>query len=133
MKTTVMKPVELDIRSIVLDLPVRYDEDGMPLDFPHRDGDSWRIEVLIDSGQILNWPEGVEHDLYMKVVDGGTYTLIDANGEEVGAIRENYVPHGVVPGEYGDYVNLKIGGNGVIKNWPCEPSVGRFFLMPDED
>jgi hypothetical protein len=128
-----MKPVELDIRSIILDLPVRYDEDDMPMDFPHRDGDRWRIEVLIDSGEILNWPEGVEYDLYMKVVDGGTYTLNDANGEEVGAIYENYVPHGVVPGEYGDYVDLKIGGDGVIKNWPSEPSVEQFFSVPDDD
>ena len=133
MKATVMKPVELDIRSIALDLPVYYDDEDMPLEFPHRDGNRWCVEVLIDSGQILNWPEGVEHDLYMKVCDGGTYILLDADDEEAGAIRENYVPHGVVPGAYGDYVHLEIGGDGVIKNWPSEPSVEEFFSVSDDD
>lgn len=133
MKATVMKPVELDIRSIVLDLPVRYDEDDMPLEFPHRDGDRWCVEVLVDTGQIINWPEGVEHEFDMKVCDSGTYILCDADGNEVGAIRENYVPNQIVPGDYGDYVHLQIGGDGVIKNWPSQPSAEQFFPTSDDD
>ena len=118
MKATVIKPVEIEVNSIALQLPVRYDDEDMPYEFPFRDGDMWNAEIMIDSGQIKNWPEGTEFDLYMKVTDSGSYILRDSKGEEVSAIRQDYVPHGVVPGEYGDYVSIKIQGDGVISNWP---------------
>ena len=41
-------------------------------------------------------------------------------------IVQDYVPHGVVPGEYGDYVILKID-KGRIVNWPAKPDVSEFF------
>lgn len=133
MKAIVMQPTEIDIRSVVLNLPVRYDDEDMPYDFPHRDGDVWCVEVLVDSGQILDWPDDVEHDLYMKVTDSGSYELRDAGGNGLAGIHQDYVPHGLVPGEWGDYVHLKIGGGGVITNWPEQPDVSEFFPNGEDD
>jgi hypothetical protein len=45
-------------------------------------------------------------------------------------VRDGYVPNDLVPGSYGDYVELSINEEGVITNWPKNPSVDEFF---DED
>lgn len=34
MKTTVMQPVKIEVTSILLQLPVRYDDEDMPYEFP---------------------------------------------------------------------------------------------------
>jgi hypothetical protein len=131
MKFTITKPVEIEITYVELDLPVKYDDEDMPADFPFRTGDRWNVTVEIETGKILNWPHGVTHDLYMKVTDCGTYRLSDPQHVEHAAIEANYVPHGVVPGDYGDYVELKIDANGIITNWPKRPDVSAFFEGDD--
>ena len=131
MKVTVLRPVEVEIDSIQIILPVNYGDQDMPYDTPHRAGQTFSIRVAIDTGQVLDWPEDRPLDLYMKVVDGGTYRLLDANGSEVAALEQEYVP-GVVPGEYGDYVDLWIDKHGVITNWPKKPDVSEFFKTDEE-
>lgn len=127
MKHTVLIPTEVEIRAISISLPVRYDDEDMPYDFPFRDGDRWLITVDIDSGAIDNWPAGIEFDLYMKVTDEGIYELFGADGKPVALLEDACVPHGVIPGQYGDYVDLKIDRNGIITNWPKDPDVRQFF------
>ena len=124
---TVNKPTQLTIDSVRLILPVNYNEEDMPNDFPFRTGNMWDVTIDIETGQIRNWPKGVAHDLYMKVTDGGTYQLLDANGAVVAEIEENYVPNKLIPGEYGDYVDLDIADDGVVMNWPKRPNVSEFF------
>lgn len=131
MKATVMKPVEIEIKYIEMNLPVRYDDEDMPESFPFRDGEWWSVTVDIDTGKIQDWPKGWAYDLYMKVVDGGTYRLLDANRDLVKEISD-YVPHGVVPGEFGDYVDLKINSSGKIANWPKKPDVDAWFPIDDD-
>lgn len=133
MKTTVTKPVEIEVEKIVINLHIRHvggDDGDVPTDFPGLEGNQWLAAVMIDSGQILEWPEGEERDMFCKVCDGGIYTLYDPEGNSI-AQRADYVPHGVVPGEYGDYVHLKISGDGVITNWPEKPDVSEFFESDD--
>lgn len=132
MKTTVMKPVEIEIERVRVELPVRYEDEDIPYDFPLRVGESWRAEIMVGSGQILDWPEGTTASLSMKVTDGGNYYLISPSGEMVGSIEQNYVPNRLIPGNWGDYVDLKIGSDGVITNWPERPSVAEFFPQDDE-
>lgn len=108
---------EVDVHTVVIEVPVRYGDEDIPLDAPGRTGDAWRAVVIADSGQIVGWPGGAL-DLYMKVVDEGVYTLRDGEGKELGKVDQDYVPHGVVPGEDGDYVKLDIDETGRIKNWP---------------
>jgi len=62
----------------------------------------------------------------LKVVDNGLYTLYDRLGQQI-ARYDGYVPHSVIPGDYGDYVSLKIDAEGVITNWPLQPSFDVFF------
>lgn len=117
MKLTVTKPVEIEVSFVRLVVPVRYDEDDMPNDFPFRKNDMWDVTVDIESGKILEWPEGVELDLYMKVTDTGSYYLLDSQSHVIGASEHDYVPHSVIPGDYGDYIDLEIQADGVIANW----------------
>jgi hypothetical protein len=127
MKATVKIEQEIEIKSIRLALAVRCEGEDIPNDFPMRNGEMWTATVEIDTGKIIGWPVGKSGSVKMKVCDSGTYTLIGADGSTVAEIGGDYVPHGVVPGEYGDYVNLQINADGVITNWPKNPDVSAFF------
>lgn len=127
MKAIVVMPTEIEVSKVIIDIPVRYEDEDIPFDFPLRQGDRWRAEVMIDSGHIDGWPEGREAEMHMKVVDEGYYQLIDPEGNVIATRSNDYVPHGVVPGEYGDYVHLVISGDGVIQNWPEFPDLSVFF------
>jgi hypothetical protein len=80
MKTKILIPTEVEITVIRIDVPVDYDDEEMPNDFPGRTDDRWKVDVEIDTGRILNWPAGRTHNLHLTVRDGGTYTLLDATG-----------------------------------------------------
>lgn len=130
MQVTIHKPTQIEVTHIFLELPVRYGEEDIPNDFPLRNGDMWSAKVEMDSGKIIDWPADPrfqECRLDMKVCDSGRYTLYTLYGDHWDKVAElqDYVPHGVVPGEYGDYVELHIK-NGVIVNWPRNPDLSTF-------
>ncbi len=54
--------------------------------------------------------------MQMKVCDQGIYRLLQG-GKEVCSIVQDYVPNNLIPGEYGDYIDLDIGADGAILNW----------------
>ena len=122
-----MKEVEIEVDRVTLFLPDRHNE--LAEDTPQLISGALRLHVVIDTGEIIGWPKGKDWslDVFLKVTDTGIYTLLDPFGEQVGEINQNYVPHGLIPGEYGDYVNLKIDDQGFITNWPKEPNVSEFF------
>lgn len=126
MKATVLRWVEVEITEIHVRLPVRFQEEDIPNDFPLRSGNVWSARIEIDTGRIIDWPDGKDAELYLKVCDEGVYELRNANGR-VAILEGTYVPHGVIPGEYGDYVSLNIASDGVITNWPKRPDVSAFF------
>ena len=132
MKTTMKLEQEVEIVTVVIAISPRYvgddDDDDMPTDFPLlNDSKMWTAHVDIDTGIIKGWPEGDVREMHVKVCDAGTYRLLDASGKEIAAIVNDYVPHGVVPGSWGDYVELSIDGTGRIINWPKSPDVSQFF------
>lgn len=131
MKVTVTRPVELEIDAVRLVLPMRYEDEDMPFDYPFRKDDVWDVIVEMDTGQIRNWPGGHALDLYSKVCDEGSYYLLHGT-DVVAKIEEDYVPNELVPGAYGDYVDLEISDTGLIKNWKKKPRVGSFFGHNDE-
>lgn len=105
------------IKYILMILPVRYDEDDIPNDFPFRNGKQWTIKVDVHTGEIINFPKNIKINLNMKVTDEGIYKLLDENDEEIAMLYQEYVPDSyTIPGEYGDYIDFKIE-NGYIKNW----------------
>lgn len=129
MKTIVKIEQEIDIKYVKVHLPVRYDDEDMPYDFPLRSGDWWDALIDIDSGKIIDWPQGKTGDFYMKVCDKGSYYLLDANQKEIAKIEEDYVPNQLLPPNdgYGDYVCLVISEDGSITNWYPRPSFKNFF------
>lgn len=136
MKTTIRVEKEVDINKIVIDIAPRYvgdsDDDDMPTDFPglNETKDNWRAVVGVDTGIIEGWPIGEKRTMHVKVCDDGIYALYDSEGNQV-ARKNGYVPHGIVPGSYGDYVELDIDENGVITNWPKTPDLSEFFECDD--
>lgn len=125
MKFTTKKEVE--VVAIRAHLGVRYwengevngveDTDGTLI--PLRDGDYWKIEIDLKTGQIKNWPHGTTASVHYKVCDDGVYMLIGEGGEVIYTNENCYVPKILdVTGEsFGDYVIFDIDENGFIQGW----------------
>lgn len=124
---------EVEIKYVKVFLPVRYEEEDIPNDFPLRDGDVWRAFIDIDTGEIQSWPNGKSGEMHMKVCDEGSYYLCDILGNDILSIERNYVPNRLIPPTdgYGDYIYFDIDSNGVIKNWYKNPSIEQFLNYED--
>jgi hypothetical protein len=132
MKATIKVEKEVDIKTVHVEAHVRYwedatingvvDEDGTLT--PCRKGELWCPIIDIDTGIITNWTKGVTADVHFKVCDAGSYFLKDAEGNIVLSREDNYVPNCLIPGSYGDYIEMQIDENGKIANW--EPSLDDF-------
>jgi hypothetical protein len=132
MKFTVTRPVEIEVAFIEVILPIRYGTEDIPDDFPLRNGDIWSAIINIDTGVIENWPasETGLRELHMKVTDSGVYVLRNSERKEI-VRREDYVPD-IIPGSYGDYVELRIGPDGRIQDWkPKNAGIADFFPKGD--
>jgi len=126
---TVRKEVELSM--ILLRFSPRYvgdtEDDDIPSTFPLLDKDGViKMDIHIDSGRILNWPKGKSFNIYCKVCDRGTYHLV-SEGRIVASIEDDYVPNGIIPGDYSDYIKMEIDESGKVLNWPKNPCVSEFF------
>jgi hypothetical protein len=54
----------------------------------------------------------------VKACDEGSYELIGADDNLIAERSEDYVPNDIIPGDYGDYIRLKIDiKTGQIVNW----------------
>lgn len=134
MKIKVMENVEKDVKSVLLQVAVRYwedatvngaeDTDGKLM--PFRKGDLWCPEIDVETGIIFNWPKGITADIHYKICDEGSYFLKNDHGLVAG-IEDDYVPNGLIPGEYGDYIIMTVDENGHINEWPKNPNFDRFF------
>ena len=123
---------EVEVKTVLIDISPRYigddEDDDMPTTTPmlNNSKTSWVAFVDIDTGQIENWPQGTACQFSVKVCDAGEYTLFDDKGCVI-AKKEGCVPNKLIPGEYGDYVDLEINEEGIITNWPKEPSIDEFI------
>ena len=104
---------------IELWVPVRYDDEDMPYDFPGRKDGIWNVAIDLWSHQIVidGLRPKVTINLHMKVCDEGTYKALAVGAcTDIVKDEQNYVP-GFFPGDhYGDYLILNIQ-DGVIVNW----------------
>jgi len=116
----------IKIKTIGVSVAVRYDEEDIPNNFPFRDGDMWNVKIDVEKQSIIGWPSGITGGFYMKICDQGTYTLFDEDDHEVACIQNNYVPNALLPGEYGDYLEMIIDDNGLITNWLSDANFSNF-------
>ena len=75
-------------------------------------------------GIIEEWPKDCSCSarIFAKVRDEGSYTLQFSNRDPL-HFDGVYVPNGLIPGGYGDYIELDIDEHGRITNWPEKVSV----------
>lgn len=78
----------------------------------------WEVNIDIDNGQIIDWPQGTTASLNYKVCDEGTYELYDEKDKFISSM-DGYVPSIMCPKEegYGDYIIMDIDENGFIQDW----------------
>jgi len=113
-------------RYLELDVAVRYEEEDMPNDAPGREGDSWKCMIDLEQEKIINWPQGKTLQFFdMKVCDEGQYTLFDFEMNQIAHI-DGYVPNSLLPGSYGDYLDMSIDENGKILNWKPNANLNDF-------
>lgn len=130
MRVTVIKKEEVEVEFVLIDINPRHlDEEEKPV--PMLNGDNWEVIVDIETGKIRGWPQGEEREYYWKICDAGSYHLLDKEGQQVLSIHNNYVPNNLLPGEWGDYLDLKINADGIITNWYKKPTTEDFYK--DED
>lgn len=92
-------------------------EDGTRI--PLKVGSLWKPIIELETGRVLEWPQGTMADIHYKVCDQGEYWIEDADGERL-KWKGSYVPSDLlcVGGNgYGDYIILKISAAGIIEGW----------------
>jgi hypothetical protein len=84
----------------------------------------WEVNIDIDKGQIIDWPQGTTASIHYKVCDEGSYELYDENDKLITSI-DDYVPSIMCPKEpgYGDYIIMDIDKNGFIQDWDADDSL----------
>lgn len=101
---------------------------------PFRRADLWCPVIRLADGVVMDWPAGMEASFHFKVCDAGEYWLLDDDRKRVAKWSGFYVPndflcHGDTG--YGDYIILKVDGEGRIAKWQA-PAV-RMVCPCDED
>lgn len=74
--------------------------------------------------------------VHVKACDQGTYELIGSDDATLGIREDNYVPNDIIPGSYGDYIELKINiETGQIVNWkqPTPEQIRKAFNLTTDD
>ena len=123
----------LNPRYVDILIPEDVMEDDAP-DFPlrpeHIEGATYtKITVDIKTAKVMNWTDECGYyELFCKPVDSGIYIIRAEDGKELDRIEEDYVPNKLVPGEWGDYIDLTISKSGYVTNWHNKPSLDEFRL-----
>lgn len=126
MEITVTQKVKVNAKFLQVKAGLRYWEDAIVNGvedesgdlIPCREDDYWCPLIDIDSGQILNWKQGVTADIHYKVCDDGVYTVLDEN-KEIILEKDGYVIDSLAIEDtgHGDYIIIKVDENGFINNW----------------
>jgi hypothetical protein len=132
MKFSRMTKQDIPVTHLLAAMEVRYWEDarvnGVAEDnaaptIPFALGETWVLKIELETGRIVDWPQGTTASVHYKVCDAGVYRLLNATGEIV-AVKDDYVPSMLCPkgNGYGDYVIMDISGDGIIDKWRVDLS-----------
>lgn len=129
MKIRYPTTAEAEATAIRCTLPIRYEEDLEELgaDFPGLSGKRLTLTLDIDTATVRDWPAGRTASLHLKVVDEGSYDLLDAAGSVLVRRDGCYVPS-CIPSSWGDYVVMSVEEDGRISGWrPCAVDIAADF------
>ena len=132
MQFTTKTPTEFkihNIATITISFPIG-ELDEITADTPMRDGKHWRAQIDVATKSIKGWPVGTPFNFTAWPVDSGSYQLLNEKGEVIAECVENYVPNHLLPGEWGEYLQLEIDEYGTITNWLKDANFKDF--EPDE-
>ena len=128
MKFITREEHEVEVTHLLVQAGVRYwedsdvngekdDEDGTLI--PLKKGSCWCPKIDLETGVIEDWPKGTTASIHYKVCDAGCYYLLDAEGNTVASLEQEYVPKMMCPKSpgYGDYIIMDIDEDGKIDNW----------------
>jgi len=140
MKTIITVKKEVEVKTLHVEAKVRYWEDAYVNGIndtegkliPCREGDLWKPIIDLETGQILNWKQGIEAEIHYKVCDAGSYFIKDEGNNTILSIENDYVPKILCPADngYGDYIIMDIDKNGFIQKW--EADIYEFTAMEEE-
>ena len=131
MKFTTQTPTEYKIHTITtITICIPANDDEIAPNAPMRKDDMWEIDINVDSKSVNNWPTGETMNLSACVADSGCYYLKTDTGEIITSLEEEYVPNKLLPGAYGDYLELDIDEYGTINNWLKDANFSDF--QPEE-
>lgn len=85
-------------------------------EFFELEDENLNICIDVDKRKIINYKGNKPFNLHLKAVDSGTYVFKDCYGNIFYTLQD-YVPNGIIPGAYGDYIELNIDDCGFITNW----------------
>lgn len=120
-------------KKVKITIPVGEWDDVIPTDCPLRFGTVWSGMVDLASGEVLGWPKELGYAVTIddKVRDVGIYQLYDEYDRLISEIVHDYVPNRLIPGSFGDYIELVIDKSGKILNWKAPVEAGDFSEFPD--
>lgn len=127
MKVEVLKPTEVEIHSVRIEVELHDDvSENLP---KHLFNDDGELDLLIevDTGKVVSWQGNEPVSIHDNIRNNGVYTLFDKCGDEVASLGNYYIPHDLIPGKRGEYIHIDISEDGVITNWPDVPNVYEFF------
>lgn len=129
MKVKVKVEKEVEVKWVAF--RVSYDADDIVPDWAGANGGKLDMVIDLETGMVEDWPQGKEGAVHIKAVDQGRYWLRDHEGRDVAEIIEDYVPHGAVPGAYGDYIVFAIDQSGKVKPWSVDLEEDSWFWSAD--
>jgi hypothetical protein len=91
------------------------DEEGSNV--PFKTGSQWKPLIDLESGMVVDWPNGVTASFYFKVCDAGDYYLLDESKNVVATHNNYYVPNGLLcygDNGFGDYIIFSVDESGKI-------------------
>lgn len=95
---------------------------------PFRNGNYWEPRINVETGQILNWPDGCVANIHYKVCDDGEYYLKD--GTNIYKYKDYYVPDildcSSDQSSFGDYIIMNVSLGGYIQNWD-KSKISKFY------
>lgn len=130
MQAMIVKEVEVDIKLLLIELYITDLGTGsfcVPKDFPLLCGHQWSVYVCVGTGRIFGWPDVGARRLRTQIRSYGSYTIFDDKGSVAGRICNWFVPCCLMTLHSSEHLDLDIGADGVIKNWPKSPHFNDFF------